>query len=81
MGNGEKRQKVNFKHAVEMGLAEKKMTKGELATATARSNSTITNNLNNGSPTSRVMSEFFEAIGAKVLIEYANGMQVELNFE
>jgi len=71
-------QKVGIKQAVKIGLAIKEMNLEELARLTGRELSTLSGMLTRGTPNLSNTIGLMDGLGAKVVVKYANGQEVEL---
>ena len=84
MNNTEKDKelkKTGIRHAVKMGLVEKKMTMEELARATGREVSSLSGMLSRGAPSLRSLMSVLHGVEAKLVVRYDNGHEVELVIE
>ena len=73
--------KADLMQATKMGCAMKRMNMGELAKMTGRSGSTLSGILKRGTPTLKVALDILEGAGAKMIVRYEDGQEVELVVE
>ena len=75
------RKKINIRDAVKIGASIEGMNLKEVAKASGRQQSTLSTILRRGKPNLSVINEILKVLGAVIIIEYSNEMQVEIEFE
>lgn len=71
-------QKVGVKQAAKLGMVVEKMTMEEVARATGREIATLSGILSRGNPSIKNTLGIFNQLGAKLIVRYSNGNEVEL---
>lgn len=78
LGKEDVMKKVGIKQAVEIGASFENMNMTEVARASGREQSTLSNLLKRGKPSMRTVEEILSSVNAKLIVQYSNGMNVEL---
>lgn len=74
-------RKSTMKQMLKVEAAKKKMTVTEVARASGRDQSTVSNMASKGSVNTRVLSELLEAMGEKLILLMSDGTAHEIVIE